>query len=124
MVLEMKSSVAVEIRTDKNTYRPAETVTLTVTATNKNVLPVQLLFTSSQRYDFTILKNTREIWCWSNDKMFAMQMETVILQPEEKLTYAEIWNAESILESGEYEAVGTIMAQPSLRVACKFKIEK
>jgi hypothetical protein len=120
----VKNSITAETQTDKERYTAGEAVKLSITASNETLQPLQLFFTSSQRYDFAVLKDKSEVWRWSSDKMFSMQTETIFLSSGEKLAFEETWIPENLLELGEYEAVGFVTAQPVLCATCKFKIEK
>ena len=117
----MENDVLVETRTNKGEYSLGEEVKISVTVTNKGLTPVELIFTSAQRYDFIVLKDGAEVWRWSNNKMFAMVLESLLLKTGENQTYKETWKPKAITPS-EYEVMGTVTSRPAHRATCKFKI--
>jgi len=117
----MRKDISVKTQTKKSKYTVGEEVEMFVTLVNISPNPVELIFTSAQRYDFIILKEGKEVWRWSNGKMFAMVLDNLRLEPGEGLTYTETWKTRDA-EHGEYEVTGVIMSQPPLRAACTFKV--
>jgi hypothetical protein len=120
-VFSVENDVLAEIRTDKGEYSVGEEVKISVTLTNKGLTPLELIFTSSQRHDVIVLKEGVEVWRWSNNKMFAMVLESLLLKPGEKQTYMETWEPKCIT-SGEYEVIGTVTSRPAHRATCIIKI--
>ncbi|MCL5877897.1 MAG: BsuPI-related putative proteinase inhibitor [Candidatus Bathyarchaeota archaeon] len=119
----MKTQISVKTQTSKSQYSVEEEVEISVTITNGGRSPVELIFTSAQRYDFIISKGEKEIWRWSNGKMFAMTIEQLILQPNETLTYTEKWKPTDATP-GEYKATGVIMNQPPFEAPCTFIVDR
>jgi hypothetical protein len=117
----VEKDILVETRTDKGKYSVGEEVKISVTVTNKCLNPVELIFTSAQRYDFIVLKDGEEVWRWSNSKMFAMVIESLLLKSGEKQTYMETWKPKDIT-SGEYEVIGIVTSRQAHRAICTFKI--
>jgi uncharacterized membrane protein len=120
-VFTVEKDISVETRTDKGEYSVGEEVKISVTVTNRGMNPVELIFMSAQRYDFIVVKDDREVWRWSNNKMFAMVLESLLLKPGEKQTYMETWEPKCIT-SGEYEVIGTVTSRPAHRATCIIKI--
>jgi hypothetical protein len=120
-VFTVKKDISVETRTDKGEYSVGEEVKISVTVTNRGMNPVELIFMSAQRYDFIVVKDDREVWRWSNNKMFAMVLESLLLKPGEKQTYMETWEPKCITP-GEYEVIGTVTSRPAHRATCVIKI--
>jgi len=117
----VEKDISVETRTDKGEYSVEEEVRISVTVTNRGMNPVELIFMSAQRYDFIVVKDDREVWRWSNNKMFAMVLESLLLKSGEKQTYMETWEPKCIT-SGEYEVIGTVTSRPAHRATCVIKI--
>jgi len=115
-------NILVEIRTNKSKYAAGEEVKLSTTVTNKSSTPAELVFPSTQRYDFTVLREGKEVWRWSNDKTFAMILESLLLKPDEKQTYRETWKPKDAA-TGEYKAIGTVTSQPPHKTKCTFEID-
>jgi hypothetical protein len=85
--------------------------------------PVELEFSSSQRYDFAMANNGSEVWRWSEDKVFAQVLGTESLGPgEAPLEYEEIWQP---APPGRYRAVATITARDrsELEVEQSFEVD-
>lgn len=80
--------------------------------------PVQLDFSSSQKYDFIATRKGREIWRWSGGKLFAMMMSQIVLKPGESLHYTEPWdqrdNEGKLVPPGRYEIVGVLKTSPEV----------
>ena len=117
----MEKDILVETRTNKNKYSLGEEVKVSVIVANKSLNPIELIFPSAQRYDFIVLKDGEEVWRWSNGKMFAMVLESLLLKPDEKQTFMETWKPKDIM-SGEYEVIGIVTSRPAHRAICTFKI--
>jgi len=120
-VFSVENDVLVETRTDKGEYSVGEEVKISVTLTNKGLTPLELIFTSSQRHDVIVLKEGVEVWRWSNNKMFVMVLESLLLKTGEKQTYMETWEPKCITP-GEYEVIGTVTSRPTHRATCIIKI--
>jgi uncharacterized membrane protein len=120
-VFTVEKDISVETRTDKGEYSVEEEVKISVTVTNRGMNPVELIFMSAQRYDFIVVKDDREVWRWSKNKMFAMVLESLLLKPGEKQTYMETWEPKCITP-GEYEVIGTVTSRPAHRATCVIKI--
>lgn len=117
----MEKDILVETQTDKGEYSVGKEVKMSVTVTNTGLNPVELIFTSAQRYDFIVLKDEEEVWRWSSSKVFAMVLEPLLLKSGEKQIYTEIWKPKEI-PLGEYEAIGIVTSRPAHRATCTFKI--
>lgn len=113
--------IIIETRTDKDDYLAGEEVGISVSVANKGLTPVELVFTSTQRYDFIALKDGEEVWRWSKGKVFAMVLGHLRLEPGEVRGYAETWNPGDA-EPGEYTVTGMVTSQPPLRATCRFKV--
>jgi hypothetical protein len=114
-------NVTVKTDTDKTQYRSGEIVKLYVSLTNQGPDKIDLDFSSSQRYDFQILKGKVLVWQWSNDLMFAMALESITLKAGETLTFKEKWQSEDAT-LGLYTLVGRIASQPVYEAKCSFTI--
>ena len=97
-----------------------------LTVTNKGNKPLELIFSSSQRYDFVVEKEGKEIWRWSKDKLFAMMLGELTLQPDQSLVYQEIWaqedNAGNLVPPGRCEIIGILKTAPQ-SISCSLDIE-
>lgn len=117
----MRNDVLVETRTEKSNYSVGEEVKMSITMENKGRGTIELIFTSAQRYDFLVLKDGKEIWRWSDGKVFGMVLGHLLLKSGEKQTYTEAWKPEDAAP-GEYEVIGAVTSQPAYKTASTFKI--
>lgn len=103
----------ITFKTDRDVYQSGQGVVMKLIVANKGDESIKLTFPSSQIYDFMVIKGGKEIWRWSQDKMFAMMLTEVTLSPGEKREYKEVWDQKDgkgkIVRPGEYEIVGLIV---------------
>lgn len=84
-----------------------ESTMLRLHVTNVSAEPVELEFTSGQRYDFQVTTESGEIlWTWSADKSFMQALGTETLGAGESLTFSEAWPTDGL--RGRFIAVGTV----------------
>jgi len=118
----MKKDIFAETRTDKSKYLEGEEVVISITITNNSAHTVELNFMSSQHYDFIISKDGKDVWRWSQDKMFAMVIESLALKSHETQVYEEKWSSKDA-SSGRYEVLAMITSQPPYEARCAFYVE-
>lgn len=87
--------------------------------TNKTNRIFKSTFSSTQKYDFVVRKEKKEIWRWSEDKVFAMVLTEFVLAPQQSVTYQERWTPQGDGEGrhvvpGEYEIIGTLKTHPEI----------
>ena len=80
------------VTTDKLNYVVGETVVITLTLTNDTNTVQTYEFGTSQRYDVIIRRGGREIWRWSDGRVFAQMLGSETLQPGESRVYTVDWN--------------------------------
>ncbi len=68
-----------------------DSVRFTLMVTNTSGAPLELTFPSGQSFDFVVMENGRELWRWSEDKMFTMAIRQETLAPGETRTYHAVW---------------------------------
>jgi len=119
----MTNILDTRVRTNKKTYTLNEEMKVSIIVTNKGQTPVELTFLSTQEFDIVIHKEGREVWRWSSDKMFAMAMGTLVLNPGNKKTYTATWRIETE-NPGEYDVIGSIKSQPPLSSKKTITIKK
>lgn len=105
------SKLFVGTTTDKSTYKSGEPIAIALTVLNQNSKPYQAQFSSSQIYDFFLYNDQEQlVWKWSGDKMFAMSIVNLKLEPKLPLTYVITFNqvlpSGKTLEPGKYQLVG------------------
>jgi hypothetical protein len=118
-----RQSLALELKTSAETLRHGETLTLTLTATNRNAAPITLQ-TGGQKFDFFVLpggavtaptRSSSVIWNWAYDKVFIAIVEAMTFQPGESRTYTVEWdgrNNNGDLVEGEFWLCARLVARP------------
>jgi hypothetical protein len=89
----------------------ADLVRLTLHVTNTSGAPIDLEFTSGQRYDFQIAEVDGDLvgetlWTWSMDKSFMQALGTETLEPGGSLRFTEEWPAGG--RRGELVGIGRL----------------
>jgi Intracellular proteinase inhibitor len=86
-----------------------ETVTFAFHVTNSSAKRVELRFPSGQTHDLVVLDTQgREVWRWSQGRMFTQSMQNKILGASDTLTFTETWHPE---HAGSYTAVALLLSQ-------------
>jgi len=112
----------VRVQMDKKEYVTGEKIELSIHILNPSSNSIRLDFGSTQRYDFTILKDKEEVWRWSSDKMFAMALGSLVIEPYEERSYTEVLETAGIAP-GEYELAGIITSRPPLKATCRLTMK-
>jgi hypothetical protein len=82
----------VGVLTDRARYGRGEPVRMELRVHNRGFGPVAFEFTTSQRYDFRVLRpDGTLVWQWSHDRAFAQVFGTLVLQPGEVRIERETW---------------------------------
>ena len=112
--------ILIKVETDKPVYFEGETVKMKLEAKNVGVLPITLEFLTSQRFDFIVMFNDRELWRWSKDKVFLQVVDWETLLPGESLVYkiAE-YKGDRI---GTMELVGILTSNPPYKGVTNFVV--
>jgi hypothetical protein len=90
----------------------ADAVRLTLHVTNTTSAPIELGFTSGQRYDFQVAevgdggRVGETVWTWSADRSFIQAVGTETLAPNASLSYSEEWATGGL--RGEFVGIGTL----------------
>jgi hypothetical protein len=115
-------SLELALRSDKPVYHVGEPIELTLELANRSSGPIDLQFSSSQRYDFEIADGGGgPMWHWSADRMFAQVMGTVKLEPGQSQEYRERFLGR--LAAGTYRVTGRITAiGATLRASATFAV--
>ena len=113
------SPVRVVLHIEKATYPLKAPISMNLLITHeKPNEPAPLGFSSAQRYDFIIAKDDKEIWRWSEGRVFATMVDGIILQPGEYLRYREIWDQKdeegAPVLPGRYRILGVLKTYPEV----------
>lgn len=78
------------LTTDGFIYEPGDTVVLKLLVRNDNVTSLDLVFPTSQTYDFTLVDTSgREVWRWSDGRMFTQALVQRTLEAGQGYTVEE-----------------------------------
>lgn len=82
-------------------------ITVALHVTNVADHSVELRFPSGQTHDFVVLDSVgRELWRWSNGRMFTQAIQNKLLDANETLSFEEHWDGPH--QPGHYTAVATL----------------
>ena len=77
--------------------------------TNNTNKRVELRFPSGQTHDLFVLDaQGKEVWRWSNGRMFTQAMQNKVLATNDTLTFTETWRPEG---TGTFTAVATLLSE-------------
>jgi len=92
-----------------------------VTLTNKSKRPVTLEFPNSQRIEIYLRNSNEEILTtWTDNHAFAQVLGTVLINPQERIDYAETIATRELLPNKVYIAEVFFPSYPELRIRQKF----
>jgi hypothetical protein len=99
------SAVTADVRVDA---RPgARSVRFALNVSNGTGRRVELSFPSGQTHDFVVLDATgREVWRWSDGRMFTQLMQNRLIESRGMVTYDERWPAPP--SAGRYTLVAVL----------------
>ena len=84
-------------------------VFFSLSVTNKGGKKVELLFPGGQTHDLAVVDSTgREVWRWSNGRMFTQALQTKLLLNGQTLRYEERWENPP---PGKYTVVGRLTSE-------------
>jgi hypothetical protein len=82
-------------------------VAFTLHVTNVTDHSVELTFPSGQAYDFIVVDSVgRELWRWSQGRMFTQALKNRFLDSKETVTYQEQWDGAG--RSGHFTAIALL----------------
>jgi len=108
---ERNMNYGISMSTDKMSYSVGELIMMTFKIFNYTEEDIVFHFNTSQRYDFIIEdEEGKEIWCWSEGRMFAMMLGEETLGPTNpEIIYATEYKGK--LGSGYYKVTGILVAK-------------
>jgi hypothetical protein len=80
------------IRTDKQMYRPDETVIITLMWINESDEQREYTFNNSQRFDILIEQEGQKVWQWSDRRLFSQMNSTLRIAPGDSRMFKAEWN--------------------------------
>ncbi|WP_246999843.1 BsuPI-related putative proteinase inhibitor [Halosolutus gelatinilyticus] len=103
--MELEGSLEATVSTDES---ESETVTFALTVTNAGDDPLELQFSDACRAEFVVESEGREVWRFTDGRMFAQVLGSETIDPGARATYEGEW---SDPESGEYTALGALQSR-------------
>lgn len=116
MAVERDLVGTVEVKVSPSSVR------LVLHVTNTGEAPLELHFSTSQRYDFIVETATgEEVWRWSNDMAFMQALSQDTLPAGGSWAMDAVWDPGD--RSGEYVATGVLTAREhELRQSTAFQL--
>jgi len=116
--IEAKKSVdqlEISLNIPSTRIKLGDQLPLEISIANNGPEARELSFRTSQRFDFWVEdKSGREVWRWSDGQMFAQMLETVSINPNEKISYSAEWklidSSGEQIEPGDYFIFAKIVA--------------
>ena len=85
--------------------RVGQPVRLRISLINNSGRAEAVRFRDAQQYDFWVKRGAREVWRWSEGRLFAAAMTTLDLSSQEPQMFSETWTPD---RSGSYEVFGHV----------------
>lgn len=97
-------------------------VRLALHVTNVSAGPVELEFSTGQRFDFVVTRvNGEQLWRWSADRVFTQALGTETLAAGGTVRYTAEWPAPGV--AGHYIATGEVTAtNRTIRQSARFEL--
>lgn len=117
---KIPEDLEVTLSTGKTEYQFGDDIKMTLTVRNISDEPVVLNFSDGQIYDFAIreLPGENEVWQWSSRRAFTQAAWSIVLAPEDRITYSEVWNQLgkdlSQAKPGLYQIEANQLSEPEL----------
>ncbi len=116
--------------TEKDRYQLGESIDITFTVTNIGSQPRTFSFSTSQRYDISVFKDTELQWNWAHQRFFSPSSGSDTLDPGESFRFTETWDQSTnppmvptVVGLGDYRIVGTLTSTPTLLLSPALVIE-
>ena len=90
--LKVADGLLYVLYTDRPFYTPGQPIHMMFIKTNISPRPVRLTYPSSQRFDFIVSQNKREIWRWSQGRVFLPAVAVAELFPGQSQIYCTVWD--------------------------------
>ncbi|TYL35928.1 hypothetical protein CV102_25300 [Natronococcus pandeyae] len=89
----------------------SDAVAFEFSVTNTGSEPVELQFSDACKAEFVVEDEGREVWRYTDGRMFAQMISSERIAPDETATYEAEWENP---QSGEYTAVAELRAQEGI----------
>jgi hypothetical protein len=100
-----------------------DSVRFVLQVTNTTAEAVELEYRTGQAFDFVVLDEAgREVWRWSDGRMFTQAVRHESLGPGETITHAALWSSEG-RPAEAYAVVGSLtVADRSVQQRTEFRL--
>jgi hypothetical protein len=119
-----KEGLTLTLEVENPNIKRGENLIATLSLENKGESEESIDFFTSQRFDLYLYKDKNLLGKWSDDKLFAQQIEQIILKPGESYTEKIEWNL-SYLDKNtnkyvlpklrKYGLMGMMVGKPELK---------
>lgn len=100
--------ITMTFRVEPTQVQAGQNVRLTLRLVNNSGTAEKLTFHSGQLYDFWVDRGTKEVWRWSDERVFIQQVTERTIDGQTSMSFAESWVAEG---SGSYVAHARLIAE-------------
>jgi hypothetical protein len=84
-------------------------VSMEFSVVNESTRRLELNFRNGQTHDLIVLDSLgREVWRWSNGRMFTQSLQNKVLRASDKLDYDAVWRD---APAGKYTAIATLASE-------------
>lgn len=113
VVAATSEKLLITLTTDKQVYRTTDPIAVALTVSNQDNQTYQAIFSSGKKYDFYLFDESgKEIWRWSQDKMFSQAFSKFNIEPDQPKTFVIIFNqllaSGEKLKPGKYQLIGVM----------------
>ena len=110
--------VHLSLATSDLIYHQGIPVKFTLTVSNGTEDTVRISFSSSKQFDLVIKKDEKILWTWSEEKMFAMSLTQLKLDPGERKHFDIVWpqldRDQKQVKPGFYRVFGWLASKKKL----------
>lgn len=100
--------ITMTFRIEPTRVQAGQNVRLTLRLVNNAGTPQKLTFNSGQLYDFWVDRNDKEVWRWSEERVFTQQVTERTIDGQTSMSFSESWAAAG---RGSYRAHAKLIAE-------------
>lgn len=105
--MTLEGTLEADVSTGDDGSRP-DAVAFAFTVTNAGSVPVELQFSDMCKAEFVVRDGDREVWRFTEGRMFAQMLSRDALAPDESSTYEAEWERP---RAGEYTVTAELRAR-------------
>lgn len=119
---QVKRGVLFLFFTDQYRYNRGETVLMNLFKVNLTSRDVNLLYNTTQYYDFAVKQDKKQIWRWSEGKYFLQVIQQKVIGAGEVYRVEEKWQIPENIKPGIYILEGRNLANSDLILEIQIEI--